>query len=51
MLGNAIIAITEENNRLFPDRLVTEQGVAISTGFMNLGSAVLLLARRGWLKL
>ena len=40
-LGNAIIAITEENNQLFPDRPVTEQRVAISTGFMNLGSAAL----------
>lgn len=35
-LGNAIIAITEENNRLFPDRPVTEKKVAISTGIMNL---------------
>jgi MFS superfamily sulfate permease-like transporter len=40
-LGNAIIAITEENNQLFPDRPVTEQRVAISTGLMNLGSAAL----------
>jgi hypothetical protein len=40
-LGNAIIAITEENNQLFPDRPVTEQWVAVSTGLMNLGSAVL----------
>jgi hypothetical protein len=40
-LGNAIIAITEENNRLFPDRPVTEQRVAVSTGIMNLGSAAL----------
>jgi MFS superfamily sulfate permease-like transporter len=39
-LGNAIIAIREENNRLFPDRSVTEDGVATSTGLMNLGSAV-----------
>jgi MFS superfamily sulfate permease-like transporter len=38
-LGNAIIAINEENNRLFPERPVTEQRVAISTGIMNLGSA------------
>ena len=38
-LGNAIIAITEENNRLFPGRPVTEQQVAISTGLLNLGSA------------
>jgi MFS superfamily sulfate permease-like transporter len=40
-LGNAVIAITEENNRLFPDRPVTERKVAISTGLMNLGGAVL----------
>ena len=40
-LGNAIIAITEENNQLFPDRPVTEQRVAVSTGIMNLGSAAL----------
>lgn len=35
-LGNAIIAVTEENNQLFPDRPVTEKKVAISTGIMNL---------------
>jgi MFS superfamily sulfate permease-like transporter len=40
-LGNAIIAITEENNQLFPDRPVTEQRVAVSTGIMNVGSAAL----------
>ena len=40
-LGNAIIAIHEENNRLFPDRLVTENGIARSTGVMNLTSAAL----------
>jgi len=39
-LGNAIIAITDENNRLFPERPVSERKVAISTGLMNLGSAV-----------
>jgi len=39
-LGNAVIAIREENNRLFPDRSVTENGIATSTGIMNLGSAV-----------
>jgi MFS superfamily sulfate permease-like transporter len=38
-LGNAVIAITEENNRLFPDRLVNEGTVATSTGLMNLLSA------------
>ena len=40
-LGNALIAIREENNRLFPDRSVTENRVATSTGVMNLASAVL----------
>jgi len=35
-LGNAVIAVTEENNKLFPDRQVTEEKVAISTGVMNL---------------
>lgn len=40
-LGNAVIAITEENNRLFPDRPVTERGVSVSTGLMNLfGSSI-----------
>ncbi len=40
-LGNAIIAITEENNRLFPDRKVSERTVATSTGLLNLfGAAV-----------
>lgn len=35
-LGNAIVAITEENNSLFPRRPVSERKVAISTGVMNL---------------
>jgi hypothetical protein len=35
-LGNAIIATTEENNRLFVGRQVTEEKVLISTGIMNL---------------
>jgi hypothetical protein len=40
-LGNAIIGVREENNRLFPDRPVSERQVAVSTGVMNLfGSAV-----------
>jgi MFS superfamily sulfate permease-like transporter len=38
-LGNAILAITEENNRLFADRPVSERKVAISTGLINLGAA------------
>jgi MFS superfamily sulfate permease-like transporter len=39
-LGNAVIATTRENNRLFPDRPVNERKVMLSTGAMNLGSAV-----------
>ncbi len=39
--GNAYIAITEENNRLFPDRPVTERSVAWSTGLMNLGASLI----------
>jgi MFS superfamily sulfate permease-like transporter len=39
--GNAYLAITEENNRLFPDRPVTERSVAFSTGLMNLGSSLI----------
>lgn len=34
--GNAILAIKEENNRLFPERPVSEKKVGISTGLMNL---------------
>lgn len=40
-LGNAIVAITEENNRLFPDRRVDERKVAVSTGIMNVCSSAL----------
>lgn len=40
-LGNAIIGIRAENNRLFPTRQVSERSMALSTGLMNLfGSAV-----------
>jgi hypothetical protein len=38
-LGNAVVAITEENNRLFPHRPVNESRIATSTGLMNLFSA------------
>jgi hypothetical protein len=38
-LGNAVIAITEENNRLFPNRPVNETRISTSTGLMNLLSA------------
>lgn len=37
--GNALVAITQENNRLFPDRPVTERRVAFSTGITNLISS------------
>jgi predicted benzoate:H+ symporter BenE len=35
-LGNAVIAVTAENNELFPDRPVSEKKLAISQGIMNL---------------
>lgn len=38
-LGNAIIGVREENNRLFPDRPVSERKLAVSTGMMNLAGA------------
>jgi len=38
-LGNAVIAITEENNRLFPHRPVSEGKISISTGLMNIFGA------------
>lgn len=37
--GNAFLSVTQENNRLFPDRAVTERKVAVSTGLMNLGAS------------
>ena len=40
-LGNAMIAIREENNLLFPNRPVTDKGVAVSTGIMNLFSSTI----------
>jgi len=40
-LGNAVIAITAENNELFHDRPVTEKKMAISTGIMNIISPLL----------
>lgn len=39
--GNALIAITNENNRLFPHRAVTQNGVAVSTGLMNIWSSAI----------
>src|SRR5262249_25744337 len=40
-LGNAIMAITEENNRLFPGRRVNESEMATSPGLMTLLSGTL----------
>ncbi|EFL51291.1 sulphate transporter [Solidesulfovibrio fructosivorans JJ]] len=37
-LGNAVVAITAENNDLFPDRPVTERTMCVSQGVMNLVS-------------
>lgn len=34
--GNAYVSITEENNKLFPNRKVKEKTVALSTAIMNL---------------
>jgi len=40
-MGNALLAIRQENNRLFPDRPLSERKIAISTGLMNVaGSAI-----------
>lgn len=39
-LGNAVIAVTAENNRLFPDHPVTEKKIALSQGILNLLSPV-----------
>jgi hypothetical protein len=38
-LGNAIIATSEENNRLFPDRPTDENKLSSSTGVLNVFSA------------
>jgi MFS superfamily sulfate permease-like transporter len=39
--GNAIVAIKEENNRLFPDRAASERRFAFSTGLMNVFGAAI----------
>lgn len=39
--GNAVLAITAENNRLFPERQVNEKKMAISQGILNLFSPLL----------
>jgi MFS superfamily sulfate permease-like transporter len=40
-VGNAVIAVTAENNRIFPDRTVSERMVSITTGLMNTFSAAI----------
>ena len=40
-LGNAVIAMTAENNKLFPDRPVSSRKLAISHGLINAVSAPL----------
>ena len=39
-MGNAVIAVTGENNRLFPERPTTVRKVALSTGAMNLAGSL-----------
>lgn len=39
-LGNAVVAVTAENNRLFPQYPVSEKGIAVSQGIMNLISPI-----------
>ena len=39
-LGNAVIAVTAENNRLFPNKPVSEKKIAISQGLMNIISPI-----------
>jgi MFS superfamily sulfate permease-like transporter len=39
--GNAVVAATEENNTIFPDRPVTVRAVAVNHGLMNLAGAAL----------
>jgi MFS superfamily sulfate permease-like transporter len=39
--GNAYLSITEENNKLFPERPVTQKSVALSTSAMNFLSSTL----------
>ena len=40
-LGNAVIGVTEENNRLFPDRATSVRKVSVSTGLMNLAGGAI----------
>ncbi len=39
-LGNAIMATAAENNELFPNRVVSERRLSITTGLMNLFSSL-----------
>lgn len=40
-VGNAVIAVTAEHNRIFPDRTVSQRMVSITTGLMNTFSAAI----------
>jgi hypothetical protein len=40
-LGNAILGVAAENNKLFPDRPVTVRSVALDHGLMNFASAAI----------
>jgi MFS superfamily sulfate permease-like transporter len=39
-LGNAVFAVTSQNNQTFPDRPITEKKVALSQGIMNVVSPI-----------
>ncbi|MCZ7564846.1 MAG: sulfate transporter [Burkholderiales bacterium] len=40
-LGNAVVAVTGESNRVFPDRPVSERRIALSTGVINLAGGLI----------
>jgi len=40
-MGNAVIAVTEENNRLFPERPTSVRKVALTTGAINLAGGLM----------
>ncbi|MBI5526305.1 MAG: sulfate transporter [Deltaproteobacteria bacterium] len=40
-VGNAVIAVTAEHNRNFPERSVSERMIAVTTGMMNTVSAAI----------
>ena len=40
-LGNGLIAVAGEHNRLFPERPLTQRTVSITTGAINVGSSLI----------